>query len=166
MALWNRALTLLDRFDAPRNAEAHCDIPCGIYDPHPAQIAAQTVYTLTQKMMALTPPSDDADPHTRQTYENTIARMALVRDNHAEICKHEVSVLWGDYFKPPHVEQFPNLHQHIWMTLKQAGQARQTMDLDACTKLQEMVDQIATWFYTSKNAQDVERRVVEGHPIV
>jgi nickel superoxide dismutase len=166
MSLWNHALALLDRLDAPRPARAHCDVPCGIYDPRPAQIAAQTVITLTQKMMALTPPGPDADQHARQSYENTIARMATVRDEHAEKVKHEVTVLWGDYFKPPHVQQFPNLHEHIWMTLKQAGQARQTMDLEAGQKLLTMVDQIADWFYQSKNVEDASRRVEEGHPVL
>ena len=166
MSLWNRALRFLDRLDAPATVHAHCDIPCGIYDPRPAQIAAQTITTLTQKMMALTPPGPDADQATRQQYENTIARMATVRDHHADIVKKEVTILWGDWFKPPHVEQFPNLHEYVWMTLKQAGQARQTMDMGAAQKLQEMVDQIADWFYQSKNQQEVGRRVQEGRPIV
>lgn len=166
MSFWNHALRFLDRIDAPRTAHAHCDIPCGIYDPRPAQIAAQTVTTLTQKMMALTPPGADADQSTRQQYENTMARMATVRDEHAEIVKKEVRILWGDWFKPPHVEQFPNLHDHIWNTLKQASAARQGMDMGAAQKLQEMVDQIADWFYQSKNQQDVERRVQEGHPVL
>ncbi len=165
MPFWNRALALLDRVDAPRTVYAHCDIPCGIYDPRSAQIAAQTVVALTQKMMALTPPGADADQHDRQSYENTIARMAMVRDEHAEKVKHEVTILWGDFFKPPHVQQFPNLHETVWMTLKQSSQARQTMDLEAAQKLQQMVDQIAGWFYEAKNASDVERRVAEGHPL-
>jgi len=163
MSVWNRALALLDRIDAPRTAHAHCDIPCGIYDPRTMQVAAQTVTTLTQKMQALT--GDVADKAARQLYETTIARMAVVRDEHAEIVKREARILWADWFKPPHVEQFPNLHEHIWMTMKQASAARQGMDLAACQKLQEMVDQIADWFWQSKNQQDVQRRVQEGHPV-
>ncbi len=165
MSLWNRALTWLDRLDAPRTAHAHCDIPCGIYDPRTMQIAAQTVTTLTQKMQALTPP-DGGDQNVSQLYDTTLARMAVVRDEHANIVKNEVRILWGDYFKPPHVQQYPNLHEHMWLTLKQAGTARQNMDLDACRKLQDMVDQIAAWFWESKGASDVQRRVQEGRPIV
>jgi nickel superoxide dismutase len=166
MALWNRALALLDRIDAPRTAHAHCDIPCGIYDPRSAQIAAQTVTTLTQKMLDLTSPGPDADPETRKAYGNTMARYIVVKEEHAEKVKKEIQILWSDYFKPPHVEKYPNLHEFCWNTLKQASACKQNVDLEGSKKLQDMVDQIAAWFWESKNAPDVDRRVQEGRPIV
>ncbi len=166
MALWNRALALLDRIDAPRTAHAHCDIPCGIYDPRTAQIAAQTVATLTQKMLALEGPGMDGDPAARKAYLNTMARYIEVKEEHAEKVKNEVQILWSDYFKPPHVQQIPNLHEFCWNTLKQASVCKQNVDQEACTTLQEMVDQVATWFWETKGAPDVARRVQEGRPIV
>ncbi|MGH2602293.1 MAG: superoxide dismutase [Ni], partial [Dehalococcoidia bacterium] len=73
MALWNRALALLDRISTPRIVDAHCDIPCGIYDPRTAQIAAQTVATLTQKMIDLPWPGDSSDATARDAYANTMS---------------------------------------------------------------------------------------------
>jgi nickel superoxide dismutase len=166
MALWNRALALLDRISTPHSAHAHCDIPCGIYDPRTAQIAAQTVTTLTQKMVDLTPPSPDAEQGVVDAYVNTMARYILVKEEHAEKVKKEVQILWSDYFKPPHVEKWPNLHDYCWNTLKQASVCKQNVDLEGSKKLQDMVDQIAAWFWESKSAPDVERRVQEGRPIV
>ena len=166
MALWNRALVLLDRLNTPRDAHAHCDIPCGIYDPRTAQIAAQTVATLTQKMLDLQQPPHNDDQSAWDAYDNTMARYIVVKEEHAEKVKEEVQILWSDYFKPPHVERWPDLHDYCWNTLKQASVTKQNVDLAAAKKLQDMVDQIATWFWESKNAPDVQRRVQEGRPIV
>jgi nickel superoxide dismutase len=166
MALWNRALALLDRIDAPRTAHAHCDIPCGIYDPRSAQIAAQTVTTLTQKMLDLAPPGAGASQEVQDAYDNTMTRYIFVKEEHAEKVKKEIQILWSDYFKPPHVEKYPNLHEVCWNTLKQASASKQNVDLEGSKKLQDMVDQIATWFWETKGAPDVERRVKEGRPIV
>ena len=102
MALWNRALALLDRIDAPRTAHAHCDIPCGIYDPRTAQIAAQTVTTLTQKMLDLAPPGAGASQDAQDAYDNTMTRYIVVKEEHAEKVKNEVSVIVGYPQKPGH----------------------------------------------------------------
>lgn len=150
MSLWNRAIAALDRLSAPATVSAHCDVPCGIYDPKAAQVAAETVVTMITKMQALTPPGPDADQATQQTYANTLSRMITTKEEHAERVKHEVTILWGDYFKPPHVQQYPNLHEHVWNTLKQASAAKQTVDLEAAQKLQAMVNQIADWFWETK----------------
>ncbi|MGH2584442.1 MAG: superoxide dismutase, Ni [Dehalococcoidia bacterium] len=166
MALWNRALALLDRISTPRIVDAHCDIPCGIYDPRTAQIAAQTVATLTQKMVDLPDPGANGDATARDAYANTMSRYIVVKEEHAEKVKHEVQILWSDYFKPPHLEKYPNLHDHCWNTLKQASTTKQTVDLEAAKKLQDMVDVVAGWFWESKGASDVERRVMEGRPLV
>lgn len=152
MSLWNKVLALLDRLDAPTTAYAHCDVPCGIYDPHGAQVAADTVIAMVTKMQALQAPAAGADIKTRQTYENTVTRMITTKEQHAEILKHEVTVLWGDYFKPPHVQMFPNLHEHVWNTLKLASKCKQEVNLEAAQELKQAVDQIAEWFAESKRA--------------
>ncbi len=84
---------------APRRVVyAHCDIPCGIYDPHEAQLAAQTVETMVTKIRGL---SDD------EAGRNSFVRMVTVKEQHAERVKHEIQVLWSDYFKPEHLEKYP-----------------------------------------------------------
>jgi len=152
MSIWNRALSLVDRLSPPAPAHAHCDVPCGIYDPKGAQVAAETVMTMVTKMQALTPPGADADATAQLTYQNAVARMIAVKEIHAELVKHEVTVLWADYFKPPHLQTFPNLHEHVWNTLKLASRCKQNVDLEATKELQAAVDQIAQWFWDSKKA--------------
>ena len=125
-------------------AYAHCDIPCGIYDPTPAKIAADTVAKMVEKINAL--PKDATDFGTR----NNFVRMVTVKEQHAEICKKELQVLWSDYFKPEHLEQFPKLHDSFWKALKLASKNKQNVDAQAATDLQAAVKEISDMFYASK----------------
>jgi nickel superoxide dismutase len=125
-------------------AYAHCDIPCGIYDPTPAKIAADTVAKMVEKINAL--PKDAMDFGTR----NNFVRMVTVKEQHAEICKKELQVLWSDYFKPEHVAKFPNLHDSFWKALKLASKNKQSVDAQAAADLQTAVKEISDMFYASK----------------
>ena len=82
-------------------AHAHCDIPCGIYDPTAAKVAADTVAKMVEKISALQPGATDF------TTRGNFVRMTLVKEEHAQICKKELEILWSDYFKPEHLEKFP-----------------------------------------------------------
>lgn len=129
---------------APRRVvHAHCDIPCGIYDPHEAQLAAQTVETMVTKIKAL---SDDGSEASR----NSFVRMVTVKEQHAERVKHEVQVLWSDYFKPEHLEKFPELHDLVWKTLKAASATKQNVDADKAADLRAKVDEVARIFWETK----------------
>lgn len=148
MSLLDTAVQLLDRVSHPRTAQAHCDVPCGIYDPTSAKIAANTVLTLTQKMEALTPPSN-GDKQAQLAYENTVTRMILVKEQHAEICKHDLLVLWTDYFKPPMLEKYPDLHTTVWNATKLCSKVKQEVNVQAAQELMQAVDRIAEMFYSS-----------------
>lgn len=150
MSLWNHALALLDRVSAPRSVSAHCDVPCGIYDPKAAQVAAETVLTMVTKMEALPMPGPGASQADMLAFANTIGRMVATKEEHAEKVKREIQILWSDYFKPPHLEMFPDLHTHVWNTLKKASQCKQEVNLQAAQELQAMVNQVADWFWESK----------------
>ncbi|MGH7639772.1 MAG: superoxide dismutase, Ni [Candidatus Dormibacteria bacterium] len=132
---------LASRLTPRRVVHAHCDIPCGIYDPHEAQLAAQTVETMVTKLKAL---GDDASNH------NSFVRMVTVKEQHAERVKHEVQVLWSDYFKPEHVEKFPELHDLVWKTLKAASACKQNIDSDKAAELRSKVDEVARIFWETK----------------
>lgn len=123
---------------------AHCDIPCGIYDPHTAQLAAKTVLTMVQKINAL--------PAKNPTVEdrNNFVRMVKVKEDHAEICKKEILILWTDYFKSEHLEKFPDLHDLIWKTAKLCSKNKQFVDEVLANELIEAVDTIADMFQQSK----------------
>ena len=129
-------------------AEAHCDIPCGIYDPVSAKIAAQTVQKMVMRINALEKPSSDGD---WATYENTLARYVAAKEEHAQLCKKELYILWADYFRPEHVEQYPDLHSLVWNAGKLAGRNKQTVDAGAAEELVGTVDKIAEIFWNTKN---------------
>ena len=125
-------------------AYAHCDIPCGIYDPTPAKIAADTVAKMVEKINQLDKAASDFN--TRGNF----VRMIGVKEVHAEICKKELQVLWSDYFKPEHLEKFPKLHDTFWKALKLASKNKQTVDAQAASELQAAVKEIGDMFWATK----------------
>jgi nickel superoxide dismutase len=133
-------------------ADAHCDVPCGIYDPSTAQIAAKTVATLTKKIVDLPTPSAGAKPEEIRAYENTVTRMIQVKEEHARICKTEILILWTDFFKPNHLEMFPDLHTLIWNTAKLVSYCKQNVDLAKSEELQTQVGKIAEYFQKAQAA--------------
>lgn len=128
-----------------RTVHAHCDIPCGIYDPHGAEIAAKTV----SKMVALINDSQGTDLKQR----NKFVRCVKVKEEHAELCKRELQVLWSDYFKPEHLKKYPDLHDRFWKALKQAGKCKQSVDAAAAADLEAQVAAIADIFWATKGGR-------------
>jgi nickel superoxide dismutase len=102
-------MRLLTRLLAPKvTVHAHCDLPCGVYDPAQARIEAESVKAICQKYQ------DNADPEFR-------TRAILIKEQRSELVKHHLWVLWTDYFKPPHFEKYPQLHQLFNEATKLAG---------------------------------------------
>ncbi len=134
-----------------RAARAHCDIPCGIYDPIAAKIAAQTVQKMVLRIQNLQLPGPDASPSDRQTYANTLARYVTVKEQHAELCKKELDILWHDYFNPTHLQRYPDLHTQFWQANKLASRNKQNVDMNAARELVSTVDRIAQVFWATKN---------------
>ncbi len=132
-------------------AEAHCDIPCGIYDPTAAKVAAKTVARMIEQLEGLATPSV-SDQHAMLEYANGVNRRIVVKEQHAEICKHELEILWSDFFKPEHLQTFPDLHDKFWKATKLASKCKQGLDKQAAYDLIAAVDGIAEMFYTAKNA--------------
>jgi nickel superoxide dismutase len=130
-------------------AYAHCDIPCGIYDPYPAQIAAHTVLRMTQLIKS------EKDTHN-------IARLAKVKEEHAEIVKHEVGIIWGDYFKEENMKEIDNLHELVFHLMKLASGVKQEVDEDKAKNLLIKVQEFSEIFYKSKGLKPV--RIPSGYP--
>ena len=147
---------LISRF-TPTDAHAHCDVPCGIYDPHLAQIAAHTVVRMSTLICELEKPGPDASQDEAQIYSHKIARMTAVKEHHAELAKQELRILWGDYFKPEHLDAFPNLHDTFWNAMKAASEARVHRNLDAANGLLAATLDIAEMFWKSKGATPVRQ---------
>ena len=120
---------------------AHCDIPCGIYDPKAAQTAAATVLKMVQKLGEYS--VDDL---------NNRVRAIMTKEAHAQKCKEELLILWTDYFKAEHLEKFPDLHDKFWKAAKLCSKNKQSVDASAAEELVKSVDEIADIFAKSKQA--------------
>ena len=120
-------LTLRTILRPTRIVDAHCDIPCGIYDPEQARIEAESCLRVIEKHDA----SDDA------LFK---ARCIHVKEERAELVKHHLDVLWHDYFKPEHLEKYPDLHETFWKATKQASKVKQSLDAGAAKELLSMID--------------------------
>ncbi len=162
MILLNRALKVVNRIFPATVAYAHCDIPCGIYDPHQAQLAALTVIRMNQLIQALIRPGDDAPAEEWQAYNASLGRYVTVKEQHAELCKHELRILWGDYFRPEHVEQHSDLHERFFNAMKLASRSRQQNDMDAAQQLLGAVQGIAEIFWATKGASTARQPSRQG----
>ena len=151
--MWLKTLlNYLDKLHKAERAYAHCDVPCGIYDPHTAQLAAHTVLRMVDLISTLNADSNISDIEK----SHKLARYTQVKEKHAELCKHELRVLWGDYFKPHHQEQFPELSNLIWDTLRIASKARQGVDRQVALELVEKTREIARIFWQTKGRETKE----------
>jgi nickel superoxide dismutase len=128
-------------------AQAHCDIPCGIYDPITAQIAALTVVRMVDLMKDLEANHKEHDLE----YFNSMARYIAVKEEHAEKVKHEIRVIWGDYIKQAHLDKHPGLHTVVHNIMQLGSKSRQTADRDTAVKLVEEVNQFAEIFWSTKD---------------
>ena len=157
MPISSRVLDVMGRVMAIRVAHAHCDIPCGIYDPHAAQVAAHTVLRMDMLIADLVK-SGGMGAEDR----NRMVRYVMVKEEHAELCKKEVRILWGDYFKPEHAAADPELHELVWNTLKSASKARQSTSIADAESLIENVKRIAEIFWKTKGVKT--KRVKSFYP--
>lgn len=118
---------------------AHCDLPCGVYDPAQAKIEAQSVKNIMDK-------------YTDDLHIEDKIRAIMIKEQRCELVKHHLWVLWTDYFKPEHLDKYPDLHDKFWKATKQAGQCKKTTDAKDADKLLLMIDEIAEIFWETKKA--------------
>src|SRR3989344_2710692 len=155
-------LRLIDKFFPPNIAYAHCDVPCGIYDPHQAQMAAHTVLRMTDMIDELQASSPEPAFEERKRIISQIARLTKVKEEHAELVKHEIRVIWGDYLKDEHIKKHKTIHQLVFSIMKQASIARQNVDIKAANELLGMVQKFAEIFWETKGRKTV--RISSGYP--
>ncbi|HTJ75004.1 MAG TPA: superoxide dismutase, Ni [Acidimicrobiales bacterium] len=137
MPVVSRLLSILDRVSPPELVSAHCDLPCGVYDPAQARIEAESVKATQEKYQA----SDD------ETFKT---RALVIKEERADLCKHHLWVLWTDYFKPPHLEKYPQLHELFWNATKAAGATKSSVDPATGQKLLDLIAEIDTIFWETK----------------
>jgi nickel superoxide dismutase len=132
-----RLLNLIDQLSPPRLAHAHCDLPCGVYDPAQARIEAESVKAIMEKFHS----SDDNVFKTRAVQ---------IKEERAELVKHHLWVLWTDYFKPAHLERYPQLHQLFWKATKAAGESKHSTDVAVGQDLLDQIAEIDKIFWETK----------------
>jgi nickel superoxide dismutase len=142
-------MSRLTRLLAPKTtARAHCDLPCGVYDPEQARIEAESCYKIIEKMGA------NSDPAFT-------TRAIAIKEERAELAKHHLDVLWHDYFKPEHLDKVPNLHELFWNATKQVSKVKASTDAADSQQLLDMIDEIdAAWKATGGE----EKTRVAGRP--
>ena len=139
MPLISRLLAAADRLSPPALAHAHCDLPCGVYDPAQARIEAESVKAIQEKYQG----SDD--PVFRE-------RCVQIKEERADLVKHHLWVLWTDYFKPEHLKKYPQLHELFWNATKEAGNAKKATDPNQGQKLLDLIGEIDKIFWDTKKS--------------
>jgi nickel superoxide dismutase len=122
---------------------AHCDVPCGIYETDTMVHAAATCARMVEKIEAL----GELDTHDKHA---NFVRCVNTKEKHAQKVKDELYLLWSDYFKPEHLEKYSNLHDVVWLAVKQASKVKQTVSAEECQKLVDAVHEVAHIFAESK----------------
>ena len=153
MSGYQRIIRILDRFLGIEPLYAHCDVPCGIYDPHGATIAAKTVHTMNKKLTDLPTPGPTASPQEALEHRNTIVRMVQTKELHAQVCKQELLILWTDYFKPEHLAMFPDLHETFWKAAKLCSYNKQHIELVKSQELMDAAAKISEMFQKAEAAK-------------
>ena len=141
-------LTTLDKFSPVETASAHCDIPCKIYDPSAAQIAVLTMI----RMIDLIDEIKRKDELTIGD-QTQLIRLTNEKEAHGIKLKEEIRVIWGDYFKKPQFEQFPNIHELVHSIMLQASKTKQHIDREHGLELLELVNEFAAAFWTTKGVE-------------
>ncbi|MEM7491960.1 MAG: superoxide dismutase, Ni [Pseudomonadota bacterium] len=139
-------LNLVKRVGLVKEARAHCDIPCGIYDTGPALIAAVSVVRLMDIM-------HEASSENAVALANMYARNVAKKEEEAEKVKHEIRIIWGDYFKPALQEKHPEVHALVHSIMMKASACKQDVHREDAVALVELVNQFAELFWTTKGVE-------------
>ena len=138
-----------DGFQVPE-VHAHCDGPCGVYDPSSARVAAEAVLSMTKKITALEVPAA-GNPADMVAYNNTLSRFIAIKEEQAQLTKDELLILWTDYFKPVHLESYPDLHDTFWKAAKLCSACKVEVSVAHAEELMAAVEKIHGIFWATKS---------------
>lgn len=156
----NKLLKLLSNLLSDNTAYAHCDIPCGIYDPHNAQMAAHTIIRMNKLIEEVAVSSKEPPFEERKKIISDVSRLTYVKEEHGQLVEDELGTLENDYFKEEHFKTFPNLKNLIDKSVKLSIKTRQNIDMAAAEELLEAVLQISEIFYKTKGVGPIRIKSV------
>jgi nickel superoxide dismutase len=138
-------MRLSDVLRPRRVVHAHCDLPCGVYDPAQARVEAESVKAIQQKYQ-------DAQNQKKptETVDQFQQRALQIKEERADLVKHHLWVLWTDYFKPEHLEKYPDLHEKFWQATKLAGDSKRSVEPDQGQQLLDAIGDIDKVFWETK----------------
>ncbi len=142
----HRIARIFDSISPIGSADAHCDIPCGIYDPRDAIQAAQTVIRMTELIGELSGDMTAANG-------NSFSRYIAAKEEHARKAKDDILIIWTDYFKPEHLEANPNLHELVWNACKLGSHVKQNVDMEKAQEFKAALVEIGKIFWASKGEE-------------
>ena len=148
----NKALELISKNKDVAEVSAHCDGPCGVYDPSSIRIAAEAAVSMTKKILALSVP-DTTNGAAMASYLNTLSRYVAIKEEQAQLAKDEILVLWTDYFKPHHLEAHPDLHTTFWQAAKLCSSVKVEVSAQHAAELMEAVENIHNLFWATKGRE-------------
>ncbi len=165
MKILSKMVQKLDQKVTLETADAHCDIPCGIYDPHHAQIGALTVIRMVDLMDAMI---EEHGQDNSAELINSMARYIAVKEEHAELAKHEIRIIWGDFIKEAHIEKYPQLHSLVHKIMQLGSKSRQTVNRETAVALLEAINEFAAIFWKIKgiDTKRVKAPYASGEEIV
>jgi len=130
-----------------RVVRAHCDLPCGVYDPAQARIEAESIKAVQERYQDAAGKKSAAE-----TEDDYRSRCLTIKEERADLVKHHLWVLWTDYFKPDHLKKYPQLHDLFWNATKEAGLAKKSQDPGQGQKLLDLIGEIDKIFWETKKA--------------
>ena len=137
-----------------KEVKGHCDIPCKIYDPALAQVAALSVVRILDIISEL----DTASTANQAE----LARLTLEKENQARIVKDEIRITWGDYFKAPQIEAHPDIHSLVHSIMMAGSKCKQGIERENGENLVELVNQFSEIFWATKDVKT--QRVTAPYP--
>jgi nickel superoxide dismutase len=138
---------MLEAFLKPRRTvHAHCDVPCGVYDPAQARIEAESVKAIQERLQ-----DPEGKKAATETADEYVQRCILIKEQRADLVKHHLWVLWTDYFKPEHTDKYPDLHEKFWNATKLAGNAKRSSDPSQGQQLLDAIDDVGKIFWETKS---------------
>ena len=135
-------------------ANAHCDIPCKIYDPAVVQVAALSVVRILDIISEL--------EESSKGNQSELARLTIEKENQARIVKDEIRIIWGDYFKDPQIELYPNIHSLVHSIMMSGSKCKQSIDRQNGLDLVELVNEFTEAFWGTKDVKT--QRVIAPYP--
>ncbi len=141
--------TLIKKYSPAATVSAHCDGPCGVYDPASARVTAEAVVSMTKKILALEAPAA-GDAAAAVAYNNTMSRYIAIKEEQAQATKEDLLILWTDYFKPVHLEKYPDLHDTFWKAAKLCSACKVEVSQQHADELMAAVEKIHGIFWATK----------------